>query len=84
MVGNFLMAVMTPGWLLRGVRCGNGQVEFVLKLPDEATEFACDGDDDFVLAFAPRLELDVAGVEPVLHAPGEFFNFFALSLLPAT
>ena len=51
------------------------------ELPDERTEFANDGDDDFLLTFATRFEGDVASVKPVLHAPGERFDVFGLAFL---
>lgn len=65
----------------RGLRAGDGEVEFDLQFPNERGEFAGDGDDGFVFVFAAGLEFDIAFVEAVLHPPGEFLNLLALSLL---
>ncbi len=73
-----IRAGRSPVW--RGcLRAGNGKLEFDLQLPDEGGQFAGDGDDGLVFIFAPGLEFDIAFVEAVLHAPGEFLDFGALS-----
>ncbi len=57
---------------------GDGQVEFVLEFPEEGGHLARDGDDGLVLPLAPGLELDIAPVQPVLHAPGERLDLLGL------
>ena len=80
-VVNFLAVVLFRAELVQVGGRWDGKIELVLEFPDEGAEFTGDGDDDLVVAFAPRLEFDVAFVEPVLHAPGEFPDLLVLALL---
>ena len=61
--------------------CRNRQIAFVLQFPDEPGKFPRDGNDDFVLGFAARLQFHVSFIEPILHAPRQLLYFWALSLL---
>ena len=69
-------------WRFASLHAGDGKLEFDLQLPDERGEFACNGNNGFVLIFATGLEFDVAFVKAVLHAPGECFDSITLSDLP--
>ena len=62
-------------------RFGEWKVAFVLQLPNIRDEFSGHRDDAFVLILAARFELEVALVEPVLHAPGEGFDFLGKTCL---
>src|SRR6056297_1509913 len=58
------------------------EIQLVLQLPDERTEFPGDRHDCFVLPLSPGLELHVALVQTVLHPPRKFLHFFGLTFLP--
>lgn len=51
------------------------------EFPNEGAEFACNGNDDFLFAFAASFESDIAFVKSVLHPPGECFDFLFLAFL---
>ncbi len=57
----------------------NGDIEFGHEFPDKATEFARDGDNDLLFAFASGLEYDVALAEPILHAPRKLFDLLSVT-----
>ena len=59
----------------------HGELEFDLKLPEEAAELASDGDDAFAVAKTAGSEAAVAFAEALLHAPGEHFDFLGLAVL---
>ena len=54
---------------LDGWSVGNGNVVLGHEFPDEPTEFASDGDDDLLFAFATSFEPDIALIKAVLHTP---------------
>ena len=77
--------MICAGWITSrfgSFQAGDGKFEFDLQFPDERGEFTCNGNYGFVFIFTPGLEFDVAFVKAVLHSPGEFFDFVALSDLP--
>ena len=57
-------------------------MEFDLEFPNEGAEFTGNGDDAFRVADSTCTKAAVAFAETFLHAPGEDFDFLALSVLP--
>ena len=70
------VSVQTRVW------AGESESAFVLKFPYEGGEFPSNGNDAFAVHEAAGSQGTVAFAEAVLHAPGEFFDFFALARLP--